>query len=140
MFTKQKHINSGAKIDYISCSYGNKIKKQIIEEGLKKYGLNLEQLKCQDLNSSAILPDQMLLSQFASKNPNVRILQAAGNEGAKYVSEQLMVGNIHGVGSLSPTGKVSSFSSSRNRCYTRHYELGEYSYTATTHDISLTGG
>ena len=136
----QKRIDAGEKIDYISCSYGSSIEKQIIEEGLGEFGLNLKQLKCQDLNIPAMLPDQVLISQFASKNPNVRILMSSGNEGAEYVSMQLMAGNIHGVGSLTPTGKVSSFSSSRNRCHTQHYELGEYSYTATPHGISLTGG
>ena len=54
-----------------------------------------------------------------------RILMGSGNMGKDYINSYIKE-QIEGVGAISPNGKISQFSASRNSKYTQHYEVGEY--------------
>ncbi len=109
-FTSQLHPNElRGNYDYVSLSCGEDI----------------------PITQQYMLPEtreirkktQELFTSIPSKN--TRVLVAASNSGKEYKNVYL-AGQVEGVGSLTSKGKISNFSSSRNSCYTQHYEQGEF--------------
>lgn len=112
----QQRLINGEKVDYISLSLGLNSKIIPPKSFLEKAGKSLKEYKTS--------VDTFPTSQLIKAHPNLRILQASGNNGKDVISPDLMFKSVEGVGALGKDGKIAEFSSSRNSLLTQHYEQG----------------
>ena len=132
--------------------------KELAKIGLNKKmqkNLNLDKRKIEELRDFYIkaLREYPELSKSNAENElilylddlctkNTRVLVASGNHlGFGFLNNKyLYIGkNLEGVGSLSSEGRISHFSSSRNKGYTKHYEVSESQLRETPYGYNFTG-
>ena len=114
-------IKQGEKIDYVTTSIGNEV-----SEDMDKFVAHFVDV------------DALKELSLASKG-KTRIIFSSGNDGALKSNVFLSAETAAGVGALTPQGKITSFSASRNSKYTQHYEQGEFDIRATEYGYNITG-
>ena len=153
--------------DYINFSSGNAIRlydvtnflKQLSPKELSKIGisrsmqknLQVNKVKIEDLRNYYIKAlqeypqlrsseDELVLLLDSLCANDTRVLVACGNDYGYQVNKYLYTGeNLEGVASLSANGKLSAFSSSKQKGYIKHCEVGEYRIQETPFGYNFTG-